>query len=48
MDSTKAAIESKLGKAWPQYAAYALVAGVIITFVSLLIKKLVDSNDEEQ
>lgn len=48
MDTTKAAIESKLGKSWPRIAAYLLVTGIVITFVSLLIKKLVESDDEEQ
>jgi hypothetical protein len=45
MDSV---ITSKLGNSWPKYAAYLLVAGVILTFISLSIKKLVDSDDEEQ
>ena len=48
MDTTKAAIESKLGKSWPRTAAYLLIAAIVITFISLLIKKLVESDDEEQ
>lgn len=45
MDSVSA---SKLGGSWATYAAYVLVAVGILTVIGLSIKKLVDSDDDEQ
>lgn len=38
----------ELQQTWPKIVAYALVIGLILTVVSLLIKKYIDSDDEGQ
>lgn len=48
MDTTKAALDSKLGPNWARNLTGVLVAITVITIISLTIKKFMDSDDEEQ
>ena len=48
MDSEKSFLQSKLGGISPRTVAYVLIFAAIITLFGFIIKKFMDSDDEEQ